>query len=261
VDISDTAQHGRSRAALELLGKPSELLDYGCGSARFASTIAGELGIPVHVCDISPEAIDKAGSTPGLHAFLISEDAPRLPLLDGQLAAVSSCDVMEHMDETARRAALAEIRRVLADDGVLVLTTPHKGLFSFADPENFKFHAPRLHRLAFRALKGRELYARRYSDAHLGGNYSGDAERHQHFSKGDLDVMLKEAGFEIEEVRYYGLIDPFAHIALWLAEALRRRTALAQPLVRLCWAIYIRDSDFECGRAASSIAVRARKLR
>lgn len=261
MDTSDIAQHGRSRAALELLGKPSDLLDYGCGSARFASTIAQQLGIPVHVCDISQEAIDKAQSTPGLQASLISEDAPRLPLQSGQLAAVSSCDVMEHMDEAARRAALAEIYRVLADDGVLVVTTPHKGLFSFADPENFKFHAPRLHRLAFRALKGREPYARRYIDAHLGGNYSGDAQRHQHFSARDLDVMLKDAGFQIEAVRYFGLIGPFAHIALWLAEAVRRRTALAQPLVRLCWAIYIRDSDFECGRAASSIAVRARKVR
>ncbi len=227
MDTSDIAQHGRSRAALELLGKPSGLLDYGCGNARFASTIARQLGIPVYVCDISQEAIDRAQSTPGLHASLISEDAPRLPLQSGQLAAVSSCDVMEHMDEAARRAALAEIHRVLADDGVLVVTTPHKGLFSFADPENLKFHAPRLHRLAFRALKGREPYARRYIDAHLGGNYSGDAERHQHFSERDLDVMLKDAGFQIEEVRYYGLIGPFAHIALWLAEA-------ASPQNRSC---------------------------
>lgn len=216
------------------------------------------MSIPVHACDINPDAVAQAEDEPGVRPYLISEHAPGLPLETGQLLAVTCCDVLEHMGEEVRRAALGEIHRVLADDGVLILTTPHKGLFSFADPENFKFHAPRLHRIVFRAVKGRELYDRRYG-ADRFGNYSG-AERHQHFSVKELDDILRQAGFEIDAVRYFTLIYPFARIALWIAESLHRKTALGKRLLALCWRLYVWDADLESGRAACSIAVRARKI-
>lgn len=236
------------------------MLDYGCGNAEFASAIAQRQGIIVEACDINPQAVREADVKPGVRAFPISEHPPSLPLQDGLLAAVTCCDVLEHMDEEIRRTALAEIHRVLNTDGVLVLTTPHKGLLSFADPENFKFHAPRLHRIAYEALKSREIYERNYGGDRL-GNYSGEAERHRHFSTGQLRTILGEAGFEIERVRYFTLLYPFLRAALWSVEGLRRRTALAKPLLTLCWRLYIWDSDLECGRAACSIAVRARKTR
>jgi SAM-dependent methyltransferase len=236
------------------------VLDYGCGNAEFATAIAQRLGVTVDACDVNPQAVAEANVKPGVRAFAISERPPSVALGDGSVAAVTCCDVLEHIGESIRGAALAEIERVLADDGVLVLSTPHKGLFGFADPENFKFHAPRLHRLVYRAFKGGELYERDYGGERL-GNYSGGAERHRHFSLGELRTILGEAGFEIEQVRYFTLLYPFLRAALWSAEGLRRRTALAKPLLALCWRLYIWDSDLECGRVACSIAVRARKTR
>jgi SAM-dependent methyltransferase len=241
-----------------LLESPESLLDYGCGNGELASAVAQSTGIVVDACDINPQAVEEAGRKPGVRAFLISGRPPSLPLESGRLAAVTCCDVVEHMSEDVRRAALAEINRVLGEDGVLILTTPHKGLFSFADPENFKFHAPRLHRIVYQAFKSRELYARDYGGDRL-GNYSGGAERHRHFSAEDLRGILREAGFEIEATRYFTLLYPFARVALWIVEGLRRRTSLAKPLLALCWRLYIWDSDLESGRAACSIAVRARK--
>jgi SAM-dependent methyltransferase len=236
------------------------MLDYGCGNAEFAAAVAQRLGIVVEACDIDPQAVAEANVKPRVRAFPISARPPSLPLGDRQLASVTCCDVLEHMGEGIRGAALAEINRVLADDGVLILTTPHKGLFAFADPENFKFHAPRLHRLVYKACKSRELYERNYGGEQL-GNYSGGGERHRHFSAGELRAILGAAGFEIERIRYFTLLYPFLRAALWSAEGLRRRTALAKPLLALCWRLYIWDSDLECGRAACSIAVRARKTR
>jgi ubiquinone/menaquinone biosynthesis C-methylase UbiE len=200
VGTPGTLLHGRNRITRELLDSPSNLLDYGCGDARFASAIAEHLRIQVHACDISADAVSEAEGKHGVHPFLISEHRPRLPLEDGQLAAVTCCDVLEHMGEGERREALAEISRVLSDEGVLIVTTPHKGLFSFADPENLKFYAPRLHRIAFRALKGRKAYAQRYGTGRF-GNFSDEARRHEHFSAGDLEAMLNDAGFEVDAVR------------------------------------------------------------
>jgi SAM-dependent methyltransferase len=242
------------------LANPSSVLDYGCGNAEFAAAIALRLGITVDACDVNPRAVAEANVKPGVRAFAISERPPSVALEDGGVAAVTCCDVLEHIGEGIRGAALAEINRVLTEDGALVLSTPHKGLFGFADPENFKFHAPRLHRLVYQAFKSRELYERDYGGERL-GNYSGGSERHRHFSLGELRTILGEAGFEIEQVRYFTLLYPFLRAALWSAEGLRRRTALAKPLLTLCWRLYIWDSDLECGRAACSIAVRARKTR
>jgi SAM-dependent methyltransferase len=246
--------------AFELLGNAPSVLDYGCGNAEFAAAVALRLGITAEACDVNPHAIAEANVKPGVHAFTISERPPSVALADGSVAAVTCCDVLEHIGEGIRGAALAEINRVLAEHGALVLSTPHKGLFGFADPENFKFHVPRLHRLVYQAFKSKELYERDYGGERL-GNYSGGAERHRHFSLGELRTILGEAGFEIEQVRYFTLLYPFLRMALWSAEGLRRRTALAKPLLALCWRLYIWDSDLECGRAACSIAVRARKTR
>ncbi len=267
-ETAEATRHGRNRVAFELLERPRSILDYGCGNGEFASNIAQSLGVPVDACDISAASIAKAEGEPGVRAHLISAETPRLPIESERIEAVTCCDVVEHMGEQVRRIALEEIHRVLADGGVLILTTPHKGLLSFADPENFKFRAPRLHRIMFRALKGGRRYENRYGGGRF-GNYSGEsAERHRHFSTHELTRILHEAGFQVEAVRYYTLIYPFARIALWTAQGvqyrLASRNALAERIcrrvVRRCWRVYVWDADLECGRASCSIAVRARKV-
>jgi SAM-dependent methyltransferase len=264
----DAPRHGRSRIAFELLERPGSLLDYGCGNGTFASRMSQVLGVTVDACDINPASIAKAEGEPGVRPHLISADAPRLPIESGRLEAVTCCDVLEHMGEAVRGSALEEMRRVLAEHGVLVVTVPHKGLLSFADPENFKFYVPRLHRIVFRALKGRERYERSYGGTRF-GNYSGDgAQRHRHFSTVELAGILDQAGFQVEAVRHYTLIYPLARIALWIASGIQRRLGSSNPLLerlsrrllKLCWRIYHWDADLECGRASGAIAMRARKV-
>ena len=243
------------------------MLDYGCGNGKFASRVAQLLGISVDACDVNAAAIAKAQLEPGVRPHLISAEDPSLPIESGQLDAVTCCDVMEHMGEDVRRTALKEIHRVLVDGGALIVTTPHKGLFAFADPENFKFHVPRLHRNVYRVLNGRQRYERRYGGKRF-GNYSGGAERHQHFSAAELGRILQDAGFEVAAVRYYTLIYPFARMALWLAQGAKNRLASSNRLLVMgsrrlllqCWRLYRWDADLECGRASCSIAVRARKV-
>ena len=267
-EIVTAPRHGRNRIAFELLERPASLLDYGCGHGTFASSVSQTLGIAVDACDVDPRSVARAGGEPGVRSRLISAEVPRLPIENGQFEAVTCCDVLEHIGERARRTALEEIHRVLADDGVLIVTTPHKGLLSFADPENFKFYAPRLHRIAFKILKGSRRYEGRYGGAKF-GNYSGEgAARHRHFSAGELRGILEQAGFRVEAIRYYTLIYPLARIVLEAAYGIRYRLGssnrllerLCARLIRRCWRLYRWDADLECGRASCAIAVRARKL-
>lgn len=254
--------HGRSRVTLELLsrGEVSELLDYGCGRAEFAIAAAKELGLTVHACDIDAALIAqlKDGHGASVDFFTISEDRLELPFDDRQLSAVSCCDVLEHMSPDLRQSVLKEVHRALADDGALVVTTPHKGLFSAVDPENVKHRFPRIHRFVYRRVKGPEKYRERYEGERF-GNYSSGSSRHVHFSTRELSHTLRSAGFEIQEISYFGLIAPLIQPLLWLSESLAGRVPALRPVRRLCWRLYIGDVDRNPGRLGSGIAMRASK--
>jgi ubiquinone/menaquinone biosynthesis C-methylase UbiE len=254
--------HGRNRITHHLLvGQDvTQLLDYGCGQAEVALAAANELGVTVYACDIDPNLIEDLKREHGssVSFFTISENQPTLPIGDKQMSAVICCEVLEHMSEASRAVALAEMRRILRDDGVLIVTTPHKGLFSAADPENAKFHFPRIHKYVYYLTKGREKYMRRYEGERF-GNFSAGAERHAHFSRRELGEIVGRAGFRVDEVRYFTLIYPFIRASLWMAESMSGRIWGANRLTALFWRVYTWDADLEPGRLACSIAIRARK--
>ncbi len=253
--------HGRNRVTYELLAgvDVKELLDFGCGHGDFALPAANELGLTVHACDIDAELIERLTARhERVDFFAVSDSEPQLPLADGQVSAVTCCDVLEHMPPPSRVAALREMRRVLSDDGALIVTVPHKGLFSIADPENVKVNFPRLHRLLYTLAKGRQTYQGRYGSGRF-GNFSEGAQRHEHFSAGELSALVSSAGFHVEEIRYFTLINPFIRTALWGAESLAGRVWGANRLRALCWRVYVWDADLEPGSLACAVAVRARK--
>jgi len=255
--------HGRNRVTYQLLAgrEIDEALDFGCGGAEFARALGRELGLVVHACDINAELIGKLDQLQtGVHFFAIAEDRPELPLADGQVSAITCCDVLEHMPPRSRSHALAEMRRVLAEDGILVLTTPHRSPLSWADPENVKFNFPRLHKAVYLVAKGRARYQARYGGERY-GNFTEGAEKHMHFSATELSEMLSSAGFEVDEVRYFRLFYPFVRTLLWASESLAGRVPGGRAFRRAMWRAYTWDADLEPGRLGDSIAIRARKTR
>jgi SAM-dependent methyltransferase len=267
--------HGRNRVTYSLLTglDVMQLLDYGCGNARFAITVAKELGITVHACDIDVDQIESLARHNGneVNFFVVSEEYPELPLADNQVSAAICCDVLEHMPAASRMTVLREIQRVLTHDGVLIVTTPHKGLFSALDPENAKAYFPRIHKYVYTLAKGRDEYERVYGAEEAGGregagarkrfgNYSAGSKRHVHFSARELSELVTAAGFEVEEIRYFSLIHPLIRTILWIAENLAGRVKGADRLRVLCWKAYLWDADLEPGKLAFSVAIRAGKL-
>jgi SAM-dependent methyltransferase len=259
-----TFAHGRNRVTYELLARSSVtlLLDYGCGHAQFAVAAARGLGWTVYACDTDPESVEQLRFDHGaiVNFFTVSESEPRLPFEDRQLSAVICCDVLEHMTPPARLTALSEMRRVLADNGAIVVTTPHKGLLSALDPENAKYHFPRAHRLLYKLIKGRRKYDMRYGGERF-GNFSTGTRRHVHFSTRELSEILAQAGFEVEEVRYFTLIYPIVRVALWVVESLAPHVRGLGRLNALLWKLYVWDTDLEPGRLAFCVGIRARPRR
>ena len=259
-----TFEHGRNRVShLLMAGREADtLLDYGCGNAEFALAVREELGLRVLACDIDADLVARLRAEHGeqVEFFTVSDTEPKLELADGSISLITCCDVLEHMPAALRLASLKEMHRVLSDDGALIVTTPHKGIFAWLDPENAKYYFPRLHRLVFTAIKGREKYRQRFGGERF-GNFSAGAMRHLHFSASELSEMLEPAGFQVQEVRYFTLIYPFIKTLLWFAESLVGRVPGARRLTAWCWKVYIWDADLEPGRLAGSIGLRAVRRR
>lgn len=97
------------------LGPADAVLDVGCGDGHHLAAIVARSGAEGHGLDISVAAIDAAARRyPGLHWVVANADR-FLPYADGSFRVVTSI--------TARRNP-AEFRRVLGDDGVLLLVVP-----------------------------------------------------------------------------------------------------------------------------------------
>lgn len=98
------------------------VLDFGCGAGVIARWLAGQ-GYAMSGCDLSAEMVQEARSAAAELSirFDTCGHGP-LPYADGAFAAVVSSSVLEYVVDLD--ATLAELRRVLAPGGWLLVTVP-----------------------------------------------------------------------------------------------------------------------------------------
>src|SRR4030042_5086107 len=112
------------------------ILDIGCSSGYDTARLAGKAQ-EVYGVDTDAATIKKATQLHNNIVFSVA-DAGLLPFPDHYLESILMSEVLEHVRD--EHAALKEAHRVLRSGGTLVLTVPHKGLFSFLDPANQKYY-------------------------------------------------------------------------------------------------------------------------
>lgn len=144
------------RAVLEHIGS-GRILDVGCGqgfeSARFLAPDRTVLGV-----DYSSDATATAATRYGPEGLKVAQmDARDLGLQTASFDGACSSHLIEHFTDPERH--MAELARVITDDGVLCLVTPN-GPTDFENP----FH---LHLFDRAELKG--MLDRHFEDVWLGG--------------------------------------------------------------------------------------------
>ncbi len=92
----------------------------GYGTAMLAQTAAQATGI-----DVDPEAVEHAAATYPDCRFVCCS-VGQMTLEDASFDAVVSFETLEHVGEDVQRSFLSEVKRVLAPDGFLVISTPDK---------------------------------------------------------------------------------------------------------------------------------------
>ena len=99
------------------------VLEVGAGSGRDGSRLAGE-GFDVTVLDYSRQALRVASAVSGNDTAAVLGDAFSLPFPDESFDVVFHQGLLEHFREPT--VIIAEQRRVLKPEGLLVVTVPQK---------------------------------------------------------------------------------------------------------------------------------------
>ncbi|HUB76255.1 MAG TPA: class I SAM-dependent methyltransferase [Solirubrobacteraceae bacterium] len=110
---------------LAQLREGERILDLGCGLGDFSGLLA-QRGFEVVGADVSQEALRRARARFPAVEFALS--GAELPFADGEFDAVWLSEVLEHVQDGL--GLLAEVRRTLAPDGRLLLTTPDHGFLT-----------------------------------------------------------------------------------------------------------------------------------
>lgn len=177
-------------------GGPAHL-DFGCHDGAFLNSIAAKGVSRLVGVDISCDAVrDAAEKYPQLEVHHLENTVP-LPFSDATFSSVSILDVLEHIAVDEQTALLNEIRRVLRDDGSLIVTLPGQHIFSILDRGNFKFRFPSLHRWYYCRKHSKEEYEYRFVNNPDGliGDISSKKRWHEHFSRRRLKRLLELSGF------------------------------------------------------------------
>lgn len=116
----------------------------GYGTHILAQSAARAAGV-----DISPEAVANATKNyAGENLSFLEGSAVAIPLPDASVDVVVSFETLEHLHEQEKM--LQEIRRVLRDDGLLIMSTPNRRIYR-AHGDN-EFHVKELDQEEFIAL-------------------------------------------------------------------------------------------------------------
>lgn len=144
-------EHWHRYALARRLAAGRRVLDAACGegygSALLSPTAADVVGV-----DIDAAAIAHARARYAARENLQFEqaDATELPFTDGRFDLVVSFETLEHLAEQER--LLRGFARVLADDGVLMISSPDKHTYSELAGFRNEFHVRELYREELLAL-------------------------------------------------------------------------------------------------------------
>jgi SAM-dependent methyltransferase len=114
------------------------ILDFGCGAGKVLRTFLAEAeSAEFYGCDVHADSVAwlERHFSPPLRVF-VNGEAPPLPFPDGHLDLVWAWSVFTHLTDHWS-AWLAELHRVIADDGLLLATFMGQGLAEAVSGESW----------------------------------------------------------------------------------------------------------------------------
>lgn len=146
----DTIEHLHRYAIAATYTKDKVVLDVASGEG-YGSNLLSKNASKVYGVDIDAQAVSLASEKYKKSNLEFKQgSAALIPIESGSIDVVVSFETIEHHDK--HDEMLSEIKRVLKPDGMLIISTPDKLIYS--DKRNFKneFHVKELYKDEFVAL-------------------------------------------------------------------------------------------------------------
>ncbi len=224
-------------------------LDAACGEG-YGTALLGAVAEAVIGVDFDEATIAHARSTYASAGNVSFEtgSVTALPFADASFTAIVSFETIEHLAADDQPRMLAEFARVLAPDGVLVLSSPNRRRYSDECGYRNPYHRHELYRADLERLLDGHFAHRRWfhqQPAHASAvwseNASGDADRCEAWTGGP------------DRVEPMGAIDGIYHLVV----AAKSTAALANADVRLSLYTDLADT---MGTAAQANAAEVLRL-
>lgn len=138
-------EHWHRYALARQLSQHCTVLDVACGEGYGAAMVA-ETAYKVVGVDLSADVIQHAKNNYGHHTNLqfVTASCECLPFSDASFDFAISFETIEHIEQ--QKEFIAELARVLRPDGILILSSPNKRLYSDAHDYHNEFHVRELYR-------------------------------------------------------------------------------------------------------------------
>ena len=136
------------------------VLDAGCGTAYGSAILADAGASSVIGVDIAEAVLKTAATGMPDSVRLEAGDVCQLPYADASFELVVCFEVIEHLEQPL--AALDELVRVLAPTGLLVVSSPNRGVYPDGNPHHVhEFTGQQLHDALRSRLKNTRLVRQR----------------------------------------------------------------------------------------------------
>jgi SAM-dependent methyltransferase len=115
------------------------VLDAGCGTGYGADVMLKAGAAKVVGVDVAEEAISRSRQLAKDAEFVVA-DVRSLPFPDRAFDIVTCFEVIEHVE--GAQEVLAELKRVLTSDGVLLISSPNRDAYTSGNPHHVREYAP-----------------------------------------------------------------------------------------------------------------------
>lgn len=149
VDNEIQIEHLQRYQSVTELVKNKTVLDAACGEG-YGSDILSKSAYHVYGLDIDEQSIKHAKETYGkLNIDFLVGSIEKLPFEDAFFDVIVSFETIEHVNEDLQNKFLNEIKRVLKKDGLLIISTPNKEVYSEYRNYSNPFHVKEFYKDEF----------------------------------------------------------------------------------------------------------------
>ncbi len=144
-----TTEHMQRYISILPIVKGKKVVDIACGEGYGTNILAGS-ALDIVGIDINKETVENASKKyrkNNLHYKVGS--VANIPLKSNSVDVIVSYETIEHVDEEAQKSFLKETKRVLKQDGVLIISTPNKELYSDRYHYHNEFHIKEFYKQEF----------------------------------------------------------------------------------------------------------------